>query len=445
VEKHKVRKRAKTYSTTHNRVAEIKENKNAKRYDYGKDNLLPNLLLKAIEASITAASCRERKQTFIEGNGFQDRDVASVVMNPKQTADDLAAEFSDYSALFNGLVLNVKYNTQGEPKRGYAIPLELTRKGTDGELYVNEKLVEGKDINKDRVYYQEFNPKETPESRMARVAKQIEEHGKQIGDLVYSFGKKAGQKEYPIPTAWAGMEEIESDAALGRLDLRNVKRGFRPDVILTTIGVLDDDKEDESGRTEQDYFDKTIEQFTGEEASSVLNIKADTKDQIPSVVTFDSEKLLNSTTEAANRIGSRVCRAMNVPEVLIPGFAKPGQLGNSQEMVNLLKMFATSIIKNQRMITRTFERVWPERDWTIDPLVIIEELPDWLLEVLTPEEKRQLGDYEPLIDSETTTAESLSILSPLVATKVLNEMSSEEIRALIGLEGAKAIQEAVQE
>lgn len=380
---------------TFNRVAKITHNKSAKRYDYGVGNLLPNELLKAIEASVTASSCRNRKHEFIEGNGIKDRAIASLKLNPKQTSDDLVTQLADIAGVFDGVALNVKFNVFGEPYYVYAMPFENTRKTDDGQFYINDKLPEAKDQKSDRIYYDEFDRYETPSSRLARIKQQIADYGHQTGDIIYVFAKKAGQYEYPIPGAWSGMEEIEADAALGKLDWRNVKKGFRPDAILTTIGEIDDEEEDEAGRTEQWYFDQNIKQFTGEDAAPIMHINVNSADQRPQLDVFSQEKLLNATTEAADRIGKRVCRSMDVPHVLIPGFAQQGQLGNTQEMLTALKLFANSVGRKQRLITRALEKVWPEFDWTIEPLIIIEELPEWLLAVLTEDEKRQLGGYDP--------------------------------------------------
>lgn len=383
--------KSKAFQPKFNRAAKITHNKSAKRYNYGSNNLLPNELLKAIEASVTASSCRGRKHEFIEGNGLKDRGIASIIINPAQTADDLIAELSDFSTIFEGVALNVKYNMLGEPYYVYALSFQCVRKTDDGQYYANDKLSEGKDQKKDRIYYDEFDRKEKPTSRLLRISEQIKEYGYQTGDIIYMFAKKAGQKEYPVPMSWAGMEEIETDSAIGRLDWRNVKKGFRPDALLTTVGTIDDVEEDENGRTEQDHFDKNIESFTGEDAAPILHIQVDNADQVPKLEKFDSKDVLNSTTEAENRIGRRVCRAMGVPEVLIPGFAKAGQLGNNQEMVNILKMFTNTIGRYQRLITRAMELVFPKLDWAIDPLVMIDEIPPWLLETMTEDEKRQLG------------------------------------------------------
>jgi len=394
-------RKARAVAPTYNRVAEVIHNKSANRYNYGKNNLLPNELLTAIEAGVTASACRQKKSTFIAGKGLADVSISSMMVNSDQTANHLISELSDYAGVFRGIALKVIYNILGEPYRVTALEFECVRATDDGRFYYNEKLNDRKDVKADRIYMDVFNRHESPSSRLRRVRGQIDEYGRQVGDIIYHFEKKAGQKIYPKPVAWAGMEEIEADAALGRLDWRNVKRGFRPDVILTTIGEYDDEHEDEAGKTEQDYFDASIDQFCGEDATPILNIRVDKKEQAPEVFAFDSEKLLNSTTEAADRVARRVCRAMEVPDILIPGLARQGQLGNTQELLHTMKLFALTSLDYQRLIAQALEMVWPQFDWTIEPLELIEEIPDWLIDKLTDDEVRALKGYKPLQQQPT--------------------------------------------
>ena len=408
-EKKKRTKRHQAKQPVFNRVATVKENraasitvnKSAKRYDFGKGNKLPNELLNAVSSSVTASSCRNKNHEFIEAKGFQDKSIASLIVNPKQTANDLHAEFADTIGCFDAVAACVKYNGLGVPYYLYSLPFECTRKTTDGQYYVNADLENGKDVKGDRVYYQEFNRTESPQSRLARVNQQIKDYGYQTGDIVYIFAKKAGQREYPIPSAWAGMEDIESDAALSRLDWRNVKKGFRPDAILTTIGNIDDETEDENGKTERDHFDKALGEFMGEDAAPIFEMNVGNPDEVPKLETFSQEKVLNSTTEATNRVGKKVCRAMGVPDVLVPGFAVPGQLGNKDEILTLLKMFNVTIGRKQRLSTRVFETVWPQFNWTVEPLSILEDLPQWLIDTMTTNEKRNIGGLPPLETTET--------------------------------------------
>jgi hypothetical protein len=128
---------------------------------------------------------------------------------------------------------------------------------------------------------------------------------------------------------------------------------------------------------------------------------------------------------------------MEVPTILVPGFARASQLGNTNEVLNTMKLFALTSLDNQRLIAHALESVWSQFDWSIDPLELIEEIPDWLVAKLTADEIRELGGYDAISDDGdqqgATTADALSALSPLVATKVLERMTDAEIRSLIGL------------
>ncbi|MGB0367931.1 MAG: hypothetical protein ACPGD8_00915 [Flavobacteriales bacterium] len=357
---------------TFNRVANIKKNKQANRYDYGKNNLLANELLSAICASVTASSCRSIQAAFVEGNGFKDDASAKHMVNPTQTADELYSELADVVGIFRGIALNVKYTATGDVARIYALDFQNVRKTEDGRYYSNDKLQEGSDIKKDRVYYDVYDSNEDKNVRTRRIAEQINEHGKQIGDIIYLFDKKTGQRDYPIPTSWAAMEEIESDAALGRLDWRNIKKGFRPDVLMTTVGEFDQEKDEKTGKSELDIHNANLKQFQGEDAASIFHMNVDDKEQAPTLQPWESAKKLNETTEAENRVGRRVCRGMEVPEVLVPGFAKSGQLGNLDEMKTTIKLFNLTIGKKQRLIQRAFEMLIPDKNWNVEPLDVIQ-------------------------------------------------------------------------
>ena len=414
-----------------NRVAEITFSKSENRYDYGEKNLLPNILLKGIEASVTASSCRTRKAEFIGGVGFVDN--GAFIVNPDQTADELRAEMSDTQGVFNAVAAVVKYNPLGEPKRLYMIPFSEVRKTDDGHYYHNENIAKS-DQKKDRVYYDVFDPNEDPINRSARVKAQMEEHGEQIGDIIYAFPRRAGQVHYPIPTAWAGMEDIESDAALSVLDHKNILRGFRPDVIITTIGEPDDDVEDEHGRTEDYYFKENLKGFIGPDSASILNLVADNKDELPQITVFDSAKQLNQTTEASDRVGKKVCRAMEVPEVLVSGFAKAGQLGNVNEINQTVTLFSISMHPKQDNITGIFKKVFPALEWEIEPLNVLDSLPQYVIEKMTDEEIRAIGNLPLLETKDASTSEKLSTLNPLVATKVLDKMGDSDVLEMVGLE-----------
>jgi hypothetical protein len=92
---------------------------------------------------------------------------------------------------------------------------------------------------------------------------------------------------------------------------------------------------------------------------------------------------------------------MAIPHVLISGFAQSGQLGNTQELINTIKLLNKTIARRQRMIARGLQTIYPSKDFTIEPLNLIDEMPDWLIGVMSNEEIRSLGGLEKLPENET--------------------------------------------
>ncbi len=197
---------------------------------------------------------------------------------------------------------------------------------------------------------------------------EMAKYGRQLGDILQVMEKGAGylKDKYPIPAYYSGIDDIISDASLSRLEKRNLKKGWRANVIIGMPGELDDENVDENGKTDQDHFDSTVNNFTGEDAASVMVIWGRVPDGKPDVNIISLADILDATDKSTDRLTRKVCRLMEVPPVLI-GMTTPGQLGNTQEIINLIKLFNLMVLKAQNRITRALSMIFPGIDWTINP------------------------------------------------------------------------------
>ena len=378
-----------------NAVAEIFEQNGLNRFKFGTDDKLPNKLINIVDASGTGKSCIGRRRDFIFGKGFLNKDISKAKINVNQNANNILQELSVYSSYFEGFYLNVKFDLQGKPISVYHIKVEKIRKMQDGRFRFNEKMGERLYKQNEDIYYHPFNPNLSPVERNKRIQSEIKEYGQQLGDilLIHNYGAGFLKENYPVPDYYAGIEDIESDAAIAKLERRNVKKGWRANVVIETIGEMDNSNKDEDGLSEQGRFDKSINDFCGEEAASVLHIPSKSATARARVYPFNVSEILDATDKATSRLAYKVCRNTGVPPVLI-GLTTPGQLGNTKEIVNHIKLFNLFVLKMQMMITDALTKIWPQIDWTIEQLNVIEELPDWMIEAMTTEEKRMLN---PLI------------------------------------------------
>lgn len=425
-----------------NEVAEVILQQTRKRYFYGANDKLPNELIRAISDSGTATSCVDRLQSFIQGNGFADNASKDFKVNSKQTADDLLSEISQSAGIFEGFALRVLYRTDGNVGSVYKVGLIHLRAMEDGRWRYNWRMGERGYKEAEDVYFRSFTPNVAPSERAKIIQEEIAEHKEQLGEIMVVFRPKELQfgDIYPIPNCYSGLEDIQTDAALQRQDKRNVKKGFKANVIIALPGEVDDQTQDADGKTDQDYLDETLQNFVKEDGSSIALLEGKSKDSLPQITPFPAADILNGTQGARDRVPRFVCRHFSVPPVLV-GLEVAAILGNTQAIVNSMKMFIHIVNDRQRMIQRAFSRLWPSMDWTITKLNVYDYLDPQIASKLTDDELRAIGGFAPIERKVPSDQEailnSINALSPLVANKVLESMSEEEIRMLVGLKGKK--------
>ena len=383
-----------------NKVAVItKQRVGLRRYLYGEGDNLPNVLLRSINDSGTATACVSRIASFIQGEGFINENAKKYRINATQNGNQFLEEVSYPVAIFEGFVLKILCDLNGNVSSIYKVSLKQIRRKVDGQIRYNPRMGEIDYLLQEDKLMDEFNPYSTPQERAIIVRKELETYGEQVGTIFYPFKIKEYDfgDIYPIPDANSGLEDIISDASLQRLEKRNITKGFKPNVAISMAGKTDDLTIDENGKTESDYLDETIGQFVGDEASSVILLEGQTKDAMPQITIFPLSEMLDGVEKARVRVANAVCRHFSVPPVLI-GLEVSNVLGNAQAIYNSLKMFMLIVKSRQQLISESFSILFPNVDWTIKQLNIYDYLPTEVLAQLTSDEVRKLGGYEPLND-----------------------------------------------
>jgi len=428
----------------------------AKPIRWGHNDKLPHEIIALIKESPTLRRCLAKIDNFIQADGFADPEAAKIQVNPKQTADDVLNQVSNDAANFGGaFALRVKYNNANEPAEAYYVPLQTMRRLDNGQFLVNPTMGT-KAYKKDQDQILDpFDPSETPEAK-AKIKAMLSEikldangnpvEGGQLGQLYFYYRKTGLTSDYPEPEYLAGREDIETDAQIPKSDNKTVKKNFRPSVIVEIMGEIDDVTKDENGKTDWDYIEETVKEITDpENECEAIVINTPTKEIGIKLHSFDSKAMLTAMDPKRLTIAEAVCRHTGIHSALV--FKTAGQLGQSQEILNLIEMQQAEVNPIQRQITRAFSMIFPkdekgqEINWTISTYTPIKSVPDKVWDVMTPEEKRNVAGLpeidKPKDNKTQKTLNALSSLSPLVANAVLKELSSEEIRSLVGLKGAK--------
>lgn len=337
-------------------------------YRFGPHDNYINDVIDIVNASGTASSCVEALARFTAGQGLANPNLGAIKANALQSHNSAISDLALNCGYSQCVSFRVLYNVSGLPERYYPVPIQnLRRQGRTLFLY-NENIGYRGWMNKDNRWAHRFDPEEKPASRLARIELQIKNYGEQVGDIVYYFRKGIGRYRdvYPIPGYFAGLPDIESDAGISILERRNIKRGWKTSVIIST-GPIDKDQKDEGGQTQFDKFSSTIKKFAEEDAAVALHLEGATNEAKPDVKTLNIADILDATDKATDRVGRKVCRHFGVPPVLV-GFSTPGQLGNTQELKNTMDLFKLTVVERQNLIKEALTQVWPAQDWTISPL-----------------------------------------------------------------------------
>ncbi len=428
--------------------------KRLKLVAWGEGDNLPQECLRVVYDSGTAEACASRLAQFIGGKGFAAEATANMRANDEQTLNDLLAEAKHYAALGLGVAVVVRYTYGGQRGDVYVEPADCLRRAKDGGFFVvNYGLAMGLNKPADNRVYLPYDALASEAEIAEQVAEAASSEAGYWGHLLFSFEARPGRTNYPVPGYYAAKEDLETDAALARYERKQALNGFYPDAVMTVVGQKYEAIPDEQwvlaeGQTEDDRpvdespdledLKKNIKAMKGSESeSSVLLLTAGSQDELPDLKFIEKGPNSKGMTDMRARIVSAVCRHMGVPPELI-GVATPGVLGNNQQIVNLINLFNLTVEDRRAGITTPLARLFPElSDWSVKQLKPVDYIDPIVAAQLTADEIRAFGGFAALEKPQSTesekTLQAVTGLSPIVATKVLNSMTTEEIRALVGL------------
>jgi hypothetical protein len=372
--------------------------------EYGKGNSLPHDIIRTFSGSPTAVKCWNKLSKFIKADGFASGATGKLRVNPLQTLDDLLPEIAFDATVF-GFALRVKYNTALKVGEVYHVPFHHVLKLTNGQFLVNPTLGT-KDYNKlhDEIL-DGFD--DSPEAVQSILAKAQEldrvkaDPKNQPGQLLYVYLKNSLTPHYPVPEAWAGRLDMETEPYILKADHKSIKRRVQVGTHVYIPGSLDDTTEDDKGKTELQYANEAIADLYDEERDFVITTGA-TKEDAPQINMLDTFATLGSSTEKRETIGRAICRWWGLaPELL--GWSTPGQLGNKEQLETIIGMLQQDVLDIQGLIQRTVERLFPAFDGTLTNYNILGDIPQRQWELMTEDEKRNVAGLPELQPTEATT------------------------------------------
>jgi hypothetical protein len=354
---------------------------------FGDGNTVPIVAMAAKQQSGTTYRCLELRAQFLEGKGFpvpaRDPETgqlldatqagtmgdAPVPGHPGKTVNDFWAEQCSYAGDLNASAVLVRYNAVNGPGEYHILPVGSVRKTAKGTFLLNHRFGRKGFKASDTTEHLPYDPDPKVVRAIVKRAREIDPKTKkpygQPGQILYIYTPKSGEEDYPLPPHWAGLETCLADAAYQRYDLEEVEGGFAAKGALAMIGEEDSQTEDENGRTQQDRSTSELELFTGAGArqqgmrrKSIMVFDVKSKDVVPVWIPMNTTVDLRWLSEKKEATGQEVCRHIGIPPILC-GFARPGQLGAVQELVNAAQLTQNSLEPLRKAQLRGFWRLFP--------------------------------------------------------------------------------------
>jgi hypothetical protein len=395
---------------------------------YGEKNDYPTYLLEMYQRSAKHNAIVNGKVNYITGKGWtynaeglaneQLAEIERFLANPNPYDDlnDVLKKCALDFELFNGIALEVVWNMQGQISQLSHVKWSNLRRNADGTKFY---------------YADEWKEFGEPEGLTTYEPFNIEKKfGKQ---LYYYCSYSPTVRYYPVPEYLGALAYIETDARIANYHVNNLRNGFLGGYLFSfNNGVPTDEEQREIKRM-------LVRQMKGDEGERIVVNFNDSKDtglEMNPLQPADLDKqfdILNSTIQQEIFVAHRVTSPM------LFGVRVEGQLGGRSELVESYELFKAVYINDRvQIIERIFNYLLSFNGIGVLEIEGTEPITERLTEAtLTQiasraELRAMMGLKDDTVNTPKTT-DSLQALSPLVANKVLEKLTDDEIRALVGL------------
>jgi len=395
--------------------------------EFGAKNDYPNYLVELLNKSAKHNSIIKSKVNYITGNGFKTKGPDPVgeqfieQANPYESLNEISRKVSIDIETFGGAYLNIIWSEGGEIVSSI-YHLDYTKVRTNAD-------------NTQFWYCEDWNDRKFKKDVYNAFNTQLRE-GSQI---LYLKEYRPNLNAYALPGYYGALNYIESDIEISKHVLGNAQTGFSASKLITLPNG--DPSDDEKRVIERKFTNR----FSGSDGKKfILSFTTDPSrkpiidDLGASDITKEDfgnvDKMIQQNIYAGHQITS--------PDLF--GISTPGQLGSRQQMRDSYEIFKNTYVNDKQIFIEQIFSELAKLHGASESLEIIPVEPigfEFSAEIiaanLTKDEIREkLG--VPLLEQKTTTTnqdiiDAINSLSPLVANKVLESMTANEIRSLVGL------------
>ena len=390
---------------------------------YGNDNLYPQHLKRLVNQSPTQGAIIKGKAGMMSGDGFLINGTKSTEESDallKTLGVDVQELYNNFTKNPNGKSsmsdINYKLCLDYQTYGAYALEVVWSM---DFTKIVTLKYVEVMNIRSGKMcnnkveeywYSRDWNYY-TKEGFIPKPIAAFDINNKQdYNQLIYV--SNGTLEYYGDPHYSEGMSWVEIEGLQANFHLSNITNGFAPSMALKFY------QKPGSPEEQQIIVNAIKKQYAGTgNAGRAMIFFSDGKELAPDISDIPVSNLDKQYITVNDLMKQSILTANQVTSPLLFGISTPGQLGGNTELATAYQIFNKSVIEPDR---KRLEETW-----------------NMILAINKTGIQISILPFNPLVDNTLDTGnvvtKALSSISPLVATKVLEKMSDDEIRSLIGL------------
>ena len=402
---------------------EYKEKKGEGYMQYGQNNDYPQYLLDLFNKSAKHNAIVRGKVNYIVGNGWAGEQPIVKQVNREETLNDLTKKVALDIELFGGAYIQVIWSVMG---------------GQVAELWHCDytKIRTNKDNTQ---FWYKDDWKATRNQEKAEVYSAFNPANPQGVQILYVKEYRPGMNVYSLPGYFGALNYIESDVEVSKHVLGNAQTGFSASKLIT---LPNGEPSPDEKRAVSRQFDNM---YTGADGKKYLLAFVNDATRKPIVDDLGASDLTKEDFSRVDElIQTNIFSGHQITSPDLFGIATPGQLGNRQQMRDSYEIFNNTYVRYKQMqLEGVFNMLGQYAGVTVELKIIptdpigIEFSENVLIQNMSKDEIREMLNLPPLeVDASNEAqrvTDGIAALSPLVANKVLESMTKNEIRALVAL------------
>lgn len=254
--------------------------------------------------------------------------------------------------------------------------------------------------------------------------------------IIYFKEADIDNEPYSLPGWFAASNYIEADVEVSKHTLGNAKKGFKPSKFINFYNG------DPEASVKQEMEEQFGVKYTGSEAQTTIIAFNDSSATKPTIEDLGASDLTKEDfTAVDNLISSNIYAGHEVTNPVLFGIQIPGKLGGAQELRESYEIFNNTYAKFKReqvedffnSLAKNIGILGEEFELNEAPPVGVVVTEDMIKAVLSNDEIRELIGKEPSGVIETDLLKRVKSLPILLQTKVIDQLSKNQLLELVGL------------